>query len=86
MKKAPSDNPILQLKNHNNKPYKVRLIKPPLGPHYEPHCRTQGCLIRENNITDPITNSIKDPIKYTLVPLRTNFNANGSKRWRTSLY
>ena len=29
---------------------------------------------------------IKNPIKDTLVPLRTNFNANGSVRWRTSLY
>ena len=39
-------------------------------------------MIRENNITAPITNPIKD----TLVPLRTNFNANGSVRWRTSVY
>ena len=39
-------------------------------------------MIRENNITAPITN----PIKGTLVPLRTNFNANGSVRWCTSLY
>ena len=31
-------------------------------------------------------NPIKDPIKDTLVPLRTNFNANGSVRWRTSVY
>ena len=31
-------------------------------------------------------NPIKDPVKDTLVPLRTNFNANGSVRWRTSLY
>ena len=31
-------------------------------------------------------NHIKDPIKDTLVPLRTNFNANGSVRWRTSVY
>ena len=31
-------------------------------------------------------NPIKDPIKDTLVPLQTNFNANGSVRWRTSLY
>ena len=34
---------------------------------------TQGCVIRENNITIPITNPIKDPVKDTLVPLRTNF-------------
>ena len=31
-------------------------------------------------------NPIKDPVKDTLVPLRTNLNANGSVRWRTSLY
>ena len=33
-----------------------------------------------------IKNPIMDTIKDTLVPLRTNFNANGSVRWRTSLY
>ena len=42
-------------------------------------------MIRENNITDPIMNPIKGPIKDT-VPLGTNFNANGSVRWRTSVY
>ena len=31
-------------------------------------------------------NPIKDPVKDTLVPLQTNFNANWSVRWRTSLY
>ena len=31
-------------------------------------------------------NPIKDPVKDTLVPLRTNFNTNGSVRWHTSLY
>ena len=31
-------------------------------------------------------NPIKDTVKDTLVPLRTNFNANVSVRWRTSLY
>jgi hypothetical protein len=31
-------------------------------------------------------NPIKDPIKDALVPLRTNFNANGSVRWCTSVY
>ena len=31
-------------------------------------------------------NPINDPVKDTLVSLRTNFNANGSVRWRTSLY
>ena len=43
-------------------------------------------MIRENNITARITNPIKDPIKDTLVPLPTNFDANGSVRWRTSVY
>ena len=46
------------------------------------HIWTQGCVIRENNITDPIANPVTD----TLVPLWTNFNANGSVRWRTSVY
>ena len=32
------------------------------------------------------TNPIKDPIKFPLVLLWTNFNANGSVRWRTSVY
>ena len=30
-------------------------------------------------------NTIMDPFKDTLVPLRSNFNANGSVRWRTSV-
>ena len=91
MKKAPSDSPIWQLKKRElllplsfliTKPIKLDLSNLHYGPHYEPHYRTQGCVIRENNITAPITNPIKD----TLVPLRTNFNANGSVRWRTSVY
>ena len=68
------------------KPIKLDLSNlhyaPHYGPHYEPHYRTQGCVIRENNIAAPITNPIKD----NLVPLRTNFNANGSVRWRSSVY
>ena len=91
MKKAPSDSPILQLKKRElllplssliTKPVKLDLSNLHYGPHYE----TQGCVIRENNITAPITNPIKDLIKDTLVPLRTNFNANGFVRWRTSVY
>ena len=42
-------------------------------------------MIRENNITDPNTNLINDPIKDTLDPLRTNFNAIGSVRRRISV-
>ena len=42
----------------NHKTYQVRLIKVP----------TQGCVIRENNISAPMMNPIKD----TLNPLRTN--------------
>ena len=91
MKKVPSDCPIWQLKKRElllplssqiTKPIKLDLSKP----HYKPHYGTQGCVISENNITVPITNPIKDPIKDTLVPLWTNFNANGSVRWRTSVY
>ena len=51
------------------------------GPHYKPQYRTKCCVIRENNITAPITNPIKD----TLVSLRIDFNANGSVRRRTSV-
>ena len=91
MKKAPSDTPIWQLKKRElllplssliTKPIKLDLS----NLHYRPHYKTQGCVIRENNIIAPVTNPIKDPIKDTLVPLRTNFNANGSVRWRTSVY
>ena len=59
---------------------KLNLSKLHYGPHFEPHCRTKCCVIRENNITAPIMNPIKD----TLVPLRTNFNANGCVIWRHS--
>ena len=91
MKKAPSDSPIWQLKKRElllplssliTKPIKLDLS----NLHYGPHYKTQGCVIRENNITALVTNPIKDPIKDTLVPLWTNFNANGSVRWRTSVY
>ena len=91
MKKAPSDSPIWQLKKRElllplsfliTKPVKLDLSNLHYGLHYEPHYRTQGCKIRENKITAPITN----PIKHTLVPLRTNFNVNGSVRWRVSVY
>ena len=39
-------------------------------------------MIRDDNITAPIANPIKD----NLVPLWTNFNANGFVRWHTSVY
>ena len=91
MKKAQSDSPICQPKKRElllplsfliTKPIKLDLSNLHYGPHYEPHYRTQGCVIRENNIIATITNPIKD----TLVPLRTNFNANVSVRWHTSVY
>jgi hypothetical protein len=91
MKKAPSDTPIWQLEKRElllplssliTKPIKLDLSNLHYGPNYE----TQGCVIRENNITAPVTNPIKDPIKDTLVPLQTNFTANGSVRWCTSVY
>ena len=95
MKKGPSDSRIWQLKKRElllplsfliTKPIKLDLSNLHYKPHYKPRYRTQGCVIRENNITAPITNPIKDPIKDTLVSLQTNFNANGSVRWRTSAY
>ena len=96
MKKAPSDSPIWQLKKREllltlssliTKPIKLDLsnlhYRPHYGPLYETHYRTQGCVIRENNITALVMNPIKDPIKDTLVPLWTNFNANGSARFKS---
>ena len=64
MKKAPSDSPIWQLKKRElllqlslliTKPIKLDLLNLHYGPHYKPHNRTQGCMIRENDITAPIT-------------------------------
>ena len=81
MKKSPYESPIWQLKKRElllplscliTEPIKLDLSNLHYQPHYEPRYRTQGCMIGENNITA----SIKD----TLVPLRTNFNANGSVR------
>jgi hypothetical protein len=91
MKKVPSDSPIRQLKKRESLLSLSFLITKPIkldlsNPHYQPHYRRQGCVIREKNITAFITNPTKAPIKDTLVPLQTNFNANGSVRWRTSLY
>ena len=63
MKKAPSDSPIWQLKKRElllplsfliTKPLKLDLSNLHYGPHYKPHYRTQGCVIRENNITTPL--------------------------------
>ena len=91
MKKAPSDSPVWQLKKRElllplsfliTKPLKLDLSNLHYGPHYKPHYRTKGCVIRDNNITAPITNPIKD----ILVPFQTNFSANGSVRWNTSAY
>jgi hypothetical protein len=67
---AQSDSPIWQLKKRElllplstliTKPIKLDLSNLHYGPHYE----TQGCVIRENNITDPITNPIKDRTRQT---------------------
>ena len=91
MKKAPSDSPIWQLKKRElllplsfliTKPLKLDLSNLHYRPHYQPNYRTQGCVIRENIITTPIKDSIKD----TFVPLWTNFNTNGSLRWPISIY
>ena len=91
MKKVTSDSPVWQLKKRElllplssliTKSIKVDLSNLQYRPHYE----TQGCMIRENNTTASITNLIKDPINDSLVPLWTNFNANESVRWSTSVY
>ena len=79
---APQKELLLPLSFLIQKPIKLDLSNLHYRPHYEPHYSTQGCVIRENNITTPITNPIKD----TLVPLRTNFNANRFVRWRTYVY
>ena len=59
MKMAPSDSPIWQLKKRElllplsfliTKPIKLGLS----NLHYEPHYKTQGWVIRENNITAPL--------------------------------
>ena len=90
MKKAPFDSPIWQLKKRElllplsfqiTKPIKLDLSNLIRDPITNPHYRTQGCVIRKNNLTAPITNLFKD----TLVLLQTNFNAYGSVRWRTSV-
>ena len=97
MKKLPSDGRIWQLKKRKllNPLYfliietwnwKLDLSNFHYWSHYKPHYRTQGCRIRENNITTPFKNPMLDPIKDTLVPLRTKFNANGSVSLHTSVY
>ena len=59
MKKAPSDSPIWQLKKMElllplpyliTKPTQLDLSNLHFRPRFEPHYRTQGCVIRENNI------------------------------------
>jgi hypothetical protein len=59
MQKAPSDSPIWQLKKRElllplsfliTKPIKLDLS----NLHYGPHYKTQGCVIKENNITTPL--------------------------------
>ena len=68
MKKAPSDSPIWQLKKRElllplsyliTKPIQLDLSKLHYGPRYEPHYRTQGCVIRENNITTPLRTPLR---------------------------
>ena len=72
MKKAPSDSPIWQLKKRElllplsfliTKPLKLDLSNLHYGPHYKPHYRTQGCVIRENNITTPLGTPLRTPLR-----------------------
>ena len=67
--KAPSDSPIWQFKKRElllplsfliTKPIKLDLSNLHYKPRYETHYRTQGCVIRKNNITAPITSPIED--------------------------
>ena len=85
MKKGSSSSPIWQLKKWEllpplsfltTKPINLDLLNLHYGPTYQPHYRTQGCVVRENNIL----------IMDTLVPLQTYFNVNESFRWCTSVY
>ena len=72
MQKVPSDSPIWQLKKRElllplsfliTKPIKLDLSNLHYRPHYKPHYRTQGCVIKESDITVPIMNPIKDSIR-----------------------
>ena len=70
----------------NHKTSSVKLIKPPLLTPLQTPLRNTRLRDKRKWHYNPITNPIKDPVKDILVPLLTNFNANGSVRWRTSLY
>ena len=72
MKKAPSDSPIWQLEKREmllplsyliTKPIQLDLSNLHYEPHYEPHYRTQGCVIRENNITTPLGTPLRTPLR-----------------------
>ena len=63
MKKAPSDRPVWQLKKRElllplsyliTKPIQLDLSNLHYEPRFKSHYRTQGCVIRENNITTPL--------------------------------
>ena len=64
--------PILQLKKREvllplsfliTKPIKLDLWNLHYGPHYEPHYRTQGCVIRETNVTAPLQIPLRTPLR-----------------------
>ena len=72
MKMAPSDIPIWQLKKRElllplfsliTKPIKLELSNLHYEPHHKPHYRTQGCMIRENNITTPLQTPLRTPLR-----------------------
>ena len=68
MKKAPSDSPIWQLKKRELLlPLSfliTKLLKLDLSNlHYDPHYRTQGCVMRENNITTPLRTPLTTPLR-----------------------
>ena len=81
MKKAPSDSPIWQLKKREllmplsfqiTKPLKLDLSNLPYRPHYKANYRTQGCVIRENNITTQLWTPLRTPITHKSVPAWLN--------------
>ena len=45
------------------KPINLDLSNLHYGPHYKPHYRTQGCVIKENNITISLRTPLRTPLR-----------------------
>ncbi len=72
MKKVPSDSPVWQLKKRElllplpyliTKPIQLDLSDLHYRPRFEPHYRTQGSVIRENNIPTPLRIPLRTPFR-----------------------